>query len=181
VATGIVAVQSGVPFSVFHSGEDPNADGYLVDRAVFIGSGPVTSAILNGGSPANGYFDATQFQGMVTRAGLLGPAAACGPGNGVVASATQWWCDGTTGRNVLESPGFSNVDFGLHKKFRLTEGTALQFQANAFNLFNHPNFALPVANLANPQVGRSIATVVPAGGPGASGARVVQLALRLDF
>lgn len=181
VATGIVAVQSGVPFSVFHGGEDANADGYFVDRAVFIGSGPISGVINNSGSPADGYFDATQFEGMVTRAGRLGPAAACGPGNGVVVSATQWWCDGTSGRNVLEGPGFSNVDFGLHKKFRITEGSTLQFQANAFNLFNHPNFGLPVSNLGSSQVGRSIATVVPAGGPGASGARVIQLALRFDF
>lgn len=181
VLTGIVAVQSGVPFSVFHGGEDANADGYFSDRAVFIGSGPISSVISNSGSPADNYFDATQFEGMLTRAGRLGPAAACGPGNGVVLSATRWWCDGTSGRNMLEGPGFSNVDFGLHKKFRVTEGSTLQFQANAFNLFNHPNFNLPVANLSSSQVGRSISTVIASGGPGSSGARVIQLALRFDF
>jgi hypothetical protein len=181
VATGIVSLQSGVPFSIFHGGEDANADGAFTDRAVFIGSGALKDVIDNSVSPADGYFDATQFEGMVTRAMRLGPAAACGPGNGVVVSNTQWWCDGTLGRNVLDGPGFANVDFGLHKKFRITEGSTLQFQANAFNLFNHPNFGLPNRNLASSQVGRSTATVAPGGGPGSSGARIIQLALRFDF
>ena len=173
VMSGVVQLQSGVPFSVFHSGEDPNADGYFTDRAVFIGSGNASSSITNNNSPADGFFDATQFVGMVTRAGEIGPAAACGAGNGVIVSATRWWCNGTTGRNILTGPSFHNVDFGVHKRFRLTEGSSIQLQANAFNLFNHPNFGLPVSNLNSSQVGRSIATV---GTP-----RVIQLAIRLDF
>ncbi len=183
VATGIVSVQSGVPFSVFSgsSSQDSNGDGYFTDRAAYIGSGDVTSVIDHNQSPADSYFDSTQFVGMVTRANQIGPAAACGPGNGVIISNTQWWCDGTTGRNILSGPGFSNVDFGLHKKFKLTENTSLQFQGNAFNLFNHPNFGLPIGNLNDPRVGRSTTTIAPGGGPGSSGARVIQLALRLDF
>ncbi|HEX8071189.1 MAG TPA: carboxypeptidase regulatory-like domain-containing protein [Pyrinomonadaceae bacterium] len=173
VATGIVQVQSGTPFSVFDSNEDPNADGYFTDRAVFIGPGTLENALLHERSPADGYFDRNQFVGMVTRADEIGPAAACGPGNGVVISATRWWCNGTLGRNVLTGPMFANMDFGLHKKFRIGEGQTLQLQANAFNVFNHPNFALPVSDLNNPQAGQSIATV---GTP-----RVIQLAIRFDF
>lgn len=170
VATGIVEVQSGVPFSIYNSGEDPNADGYFTDRAVFLGTGGPT---VRDGSPANGYFDTSQWVGMVTRAGQIGAAAACGPNNGVVVSNTRWWCNGTSGRNILTGPGYANVDFGLHKKFKLTERVALQLQGNAFNLFNHPNFALPVNNINSSQFGRSISTV---GTP-----RVIQLAIRLDF
>lgn len=171
VASGILQMQTGVPFSVYHSGQDPNADGYLTDRAVFLG-GEMSQAILTR-SPADGYFDVTQFEGMNTRVARLGPAAACGAGNGVVISATRWWCNGTLGRNTLVGPGYVNVDFGLHKKFKVTEGSSLQVQANAFNLFNHPNFGLPVGNLNSPQAGRSTGTV---GTP-----RVIQLALRYDF
>src|SRR5882672_9935160 len=82
VATGILQMQSGVPFSVYHSGQDPNADGYLTDRAVFIGD-RLSHAILTT-SPADGYFDVRQFEGMNTRVARMGAAAACGPGNGVV-------------------------------------------------------------------------------------------------
>jgi hypothetical protein len=172
VASGIVQLQSGTPFSVWHSGQDPNADGYLTDRAAFIGS-DLSNAILKNSNPADGYFDVTQFEGMVTRANRLGPAEACGPGNGVVISATRWWCNGTLGRNALQGPGFANVDFGLHKKFKVTETSNLQLQANAFNIFNRANFGLPVGNLNSNQAGRSITTI---GTP-----RVIQLAIRYDF
>ncbi len=188
VLSGILQLQSGVPFSVFHSGQDPNADGIFTDRAVFIGSN--LDSVYTGGSPADGFFDASQFAGMNTlvSAALDGPdgirgtaddgtaadvVATCGPGNGVVFSTARWWCNGTSGRNVFTGPKFANVDFGIHKKFRVTEGSSLQLQANAFNLFNHPNFGLPVRNLSSSQVGRSINTV---GTP-----RVIQLAIRFDF
>ena len=172
VATGIFQIQSGVPFSVFNTDEDPNADGFTGDRAVFIGTN-ANSIYQRNQSPADGYFDTTQFVGMTTRAEQVGPAAACGPGNGVVISATQWWCDGTLGRNTFEGPGFWNFDFGLHKKFRVTENSSLQLQANAFNIFNHTNFGLPVNDMSNPDFGKSIFTV---GTP-----RVLQLAIRFDF
>ncbi|MFY9558075.1 MAG: TonB-dependent receptor [Blastocatellia bacterium] len=175
-ATGIVTVQSGAPFSVFHgsSNEDANADGIFSDRAVFIGSGPIENVIDHSKSPADGFFDPTQFVGMVTRAKAIGPAAACGPNNGVITSNTQWWCDGTTGRNILTGPGFVNFDLGVHKRFRVTENSALQFQANAFNVFNHPNFGRPNGNLNSAAtVGKSTFTI--------NGARVMQLALRFDF
>jgi hypothetical protein len=171
VATGIVQLQSGTPFSVYNSGQDPNADGYLTDRAVFTGD-RLSHAILTT-SPADGYFDVHQFEGMNTRVARLGPAAACGPGNGVVISNTRWWCNGTLGRNTLVGPGFANVDFGIHKKFKVTEGSSLQLQANAFNLFNHTNFGLPVGNLNSPDAGKSTSTI---GTP-----RVMQLAIRFDF
>ncbi len=170
--SGVVQMQSGVPFSVFHSGQDPNADGYLTDRAVFLGS-DFGSVYTGNSSPADGFFDTDQFEGMNTRVARLGAAAGCGPGNGVVISNTQWWCNGTSGRNVFTGPAFHNVDFGVHKKFKLTESKSLQLQANAFNLFNHPNFGLPVNNINSSQFGRSIATT---GTP-----RVIQLALRFDF
>lgn len=86
VATGILQMQTGVPFSVYHSGQDPNADGYLTDRAVFIGDD--LSHVYRTTNPADGYFDITQFEGMNTRVARLGAAAACGPGNGVVITVT---------------------------------------------------------------------------------------------
>jgi hypothetical protein len=172
--TGIVTLQTGAPFTVFDGGQDANADGNFTDRAVFIGSGPFDSTINHDVSPADGFFDSSQFVGVLTRANQVGPAAACGPNNGVIISPTQWWCDGTTGRNILSGPGFANVDFGVHKKFKVTETSSLQFQANAFNLFNHPNFGLPNGNLNSAAtVGKSTFTI--------NGARVMQLALRFDF
>jgi hypothetical protein len=178
VASGVIQLQTGVPFTVYHSGQDPNADGFLSDRAAFTGSGNAQSVITNNQSPADGYFDTSQFAGMITlvnRAIAAGgtPLDACGPGNGVVISNTRWWCDGTLGRNTFTGPGFANVDFGIQKVFRIKEGQTLKLIANTFNLFNHPNFGIPVGNLNSPNAGRSTFTV---GTP-----RVIQLAIRYDF
>jgi hypothetical protein len=50
---------------------------------------------------------------------------------------------GNAGRNILRGPGFAQFDVALQKGFQLTEGTRLTFGAEAYNLFNHPNFAVP--------------------------------------
>ncbi len=74
------------------------------------------------------------------------------------------------------------------KRFKITESAGLTFQASFFNLFNHPNFALPDTNLADLGVNPITNTFVGTFGsststalPGQGGARVTQLALRFDF
>ena len=69
------------------------------------------------------------------------------------------------------------MDFGVAKRFKITESTAIQFQANFFNLFNRANFAVPDNNQNSSTFGKSIATFAP----GQGGARVTQMALRFDF
>src|SRR5262249_12958644 len=90
------------------------------------------------------------------------------------------WCEGVagqTGRNALYGPGYSNVDLGIAKRFKIKETAALQFQANFFNLLNRANFVIPIGNLTDSNFGKSTATFLP----GQGGARVTQLALRFDF
>jgi hypothetical protein len=50
---------------------------------------------------------------------------------------------GNAGRNILRGPAFAQFDLALQKSFQLTEGMRLTFGAEAYNLFNHPNFAAP--------------------------------------
>ena len=50
---------------------------------------------------------------------------------------------GNAGRNILRGPAFAQFDLALQKSFKLTEGTKITFGAEAYNLFNHPNFAVP--------------------------------------
>lgn len=56
----------------------------------------------------------------------------------------------TVKRNQIVGPGEYNVDFSLLKNFPISERVNLQFQANAFNLFNHVNFAPPAAGDLEP-------------------------------
>ena len=44
-----------------------------------------------------------------------------------------------TGRNAFRGPGYWNLDAGLYKSIRITEGTALQLRFEAYNVFNHAN------------------------------------------
>ena len=54
---------------------------------------------------------------------------------------------GNAGRNILRGDGLRNFDVGLYRQFKITEGQAVQFRAEVFNLTNHPNFYFPAANI----------------------------------
>jgi hypothetical protein len=55
---------------------------------------------------------------------------------------------GNLGRNALRGPDFTWSDFYLTKSIRLKEHLKLRFDTQFFNVFNHPNFALPSMVLA---------------------------------
>jgi carboxypeptidase family protein len=100
-------------------------------------------------------------------------------------------------RNGLRGPGYFNTDLGLGKTFPIyREGVNLRFRADAFNVLNHPNFTVPSENAfngydqddfeqADPNspglgFGQTSFTVSPTGNLN-SGARVLELSLRLEF
>jgi hypothetical protein len=60
---------------------------------------------------------------------------------------------GTSGLNILRGPGLATVDATLARTFRLHEGLQLQAGAQAFNLLNRANFALPNRILDVPTAG----------------------------
>jgi hypothetical protein len=68
---------------------------------------------------------------------------------------------GTIGRNSIYGPHFFDVDLALMKDVKIRENVTFSFGAQAYNVFNHPNFDQPVADLSNPQFGSSISTVGP--------------------
>jgi hypothetical protein len=87
-------------------------------------------------------------------------------------SVTQAGQFGNAGRNIAAGPAAATVDVSLTKNFRVTERTTLQFRAESFNIANHPNFSIPVADLASPNFGLILS---------ASPARLTQFALKLLF
>ena len=46
-------------------------------------------------------------------------------------------------RNQFRGPGYFAIDMQLYKTFKLTERLTLGLGAQAFNVFNHPNYAVP--------------------------------------
>jgi hypothetical protein len=61
---------------------------------------------------------------------------------------------GNAGRNILDGPGYQAVNVALIKNTTLSESVKLQFRAEAFNLFNHPNFNMPDNFLGSPTFGQ---------------------------
>ena len=54
---------------------------------------------------------------------------------------------GDSGRNSLRNPDFINFDMAVFKHFAIKESTAIEFRAEAFNVFNHTEWA-PIAGEA---------------------------------
>jgi outer membrane receptor protein involved in Fe transport len=96
---------------------------------------------------------------------------------------------GTLGRNTIEGPGLVTFDPSITKSFPLNaDGSrSIQFRTEIFNVFNHPNFAIPeVGNLTvftsvdsagkgvlNPTAGQITKT--------STSSRQIQFSLRLVF
>ena len=98
---------------------------------------------------------------------------------------------GNLGRNVFYGPGFTNFDLALIKNTKITETVNLQFRADAFDLFNHPNFGQPgggngfvvLPATLTPTTLKSFTTITSTRFPTADSgsSRQLQLALKLQF
>jgi hypothetical protein len=81
---------------------------------------------------------------------------------------------GNCGIGIMDSPGYSNVDLTLAKRFNLGGTRQLEFRAEAFNALNHPNWAPPGVSLANTNTFGIITGTV-------NEPRIVQLAVKFYF
>jgi hypothetical protein len=63
---------------------------------------------------------------------------------------------GNTKPNSFRGPGFSSISAQLGKEIAVTESTRFEIGADAYNLFNHPNFGLPNADVNK---GKTLGTV----------------------
>jgi hypothetical protein len=90
---------------------------------------------------------------------------------------------GNSGRNTVIGPRTNSADFAVLKSIPLNDRLHLQFRAEFFNLFNHPNFALPNVTVNSAAFGTIASTPdVANGNPlGDGGPRLVQFALKLVF
>jgi hypothetical protein len=88
---------------------------------------------------------------------------------------------GNQGRNNFRGPYFINTDASLVKKFKITESQGLTFRAEAYNLFNHPNFGGMSTNINNAATFGQMSTTLGTQLNNGTGARTMQLTLRYDF
>ncbi len=87
---------------------------------------------------------------------------------------------GDASRSPISGPNFVNTDLSFIKRFILTERVGLVFRAELFNLFNHPQFGLPGADLAA-GVGRTPSSQFGVINTTVNNPRLIQFALRLNF
>ncbi len=85
-------------------------------------------------------------------------------------------------RNGVYGPGFYNTDLSLIKRTRIAK-TTLELRAEAFNVFNHPNFGFPAAARTAVPGGTSFGVItntrLPTGDSGS--ARQLQFAAKILF
>ena len=80
---------------------------------------------------------------------------------------------GNMGRNSLRADWNKNLDLSFFRSFSLTESKRFEFRAEAFNVTNTPVFAMPDANLEDPNFGIVSST--------ANTERQLQLGLKFYF
>jgi len=101
----------------------------------------------------------------------LNAAAFTTPANG------QW---GTAGRNLVRAPGLWQVDTVLNRKFAVAEHMAVNFRAEAFNLFNRAQYASPSSAWNTSSYGQ-ITSSFNSTPTGVGTPRQIQFMLRMDF
>jgi Carboxypeptidase regulatory-like domain/TonB dependent receptor len=149
---GIATANTATPFTVYDStnvslqASSPPISGYFASRPNVVGDP------THGPHTVNQWISRDVFQRLnpTTQAGQFGNA----------------------GRNIARGPGFADIDASAMKTFVLTESFHAQFRAESFNILNHTNLAVPVADLASANFGKILQSSPP---------RLTQFALKLIF
>jgi hypothetical protein len=140
-------LHSGLPFTVVSAPYTANNNG------VFQGSGPQYANRV----PGVPLYRKSSISG-VTQTGSrqwLNPdafASVVDPSTGACAGGdSPGNCQfGNSGRNNYRGPHFTYSEMYLTKKILITEHVTFRFDTQFFNVFNHPNFALPSNQAGTP-------------------------------
>jgi hypothetical protein len=127
----IVILNGGTPFDINTSGI-----GNIDNRADVLSYKRVSATQVGGSSNAN---NRTFFSGTF---GV--------PTQGTSASGSAFYVrSGNVERNQFFGPGYHVVNFGVFKDFPITERVRFQLRAQAYNLFNTPQFVNPDGDINN--------------------------------
>jgi hypothetical protein len=143
--SGTLFWHSGVPFSVLSTPYSANGNGIVQ------GSGPQFASLVPGADPYCRHCNLAITQpGTVQWLNPVAFVSAIDPSTGAcVGGDSAANCQfGSSGRNQFRGPGFTWSDMYLTKRIPLHEKLTMRLDAQFFNVFNHPNFALPSLVLA---------------------------------
>lgn len=163
--TPTIVWQSGLPFTLGYS----NCGTTLPYDAPCQLSGNASSLTLNlQGTP--GVNTVRQFQ----------------PISNVCSAGTSFSCPGldqigTIRRNSFFGPNLFNGDASLEKNIAFRERFTAQFRMDAFNVFNHINYATPNGTLDSTNAGQISGGPYPAGIGGTTNPRQLQFTVHLAF
>jgi hypothetical protein len=154
--SGVVNAQSGQPFSVTYTATPSTQNPGVVSGRANVKSGVAL------------------YPAKKTRSQWFNPAAFTAPtdANGVAGGVY-----GTSGYDMLRGPGYQDWDLNLKKNTTWGDHYTVQLRADAFNLFNHPNFLTPNANISNSNAG----TITGIASTPAYQARTMEFAVKFNF
>jgi hypothetical protein len=119
--SAVTNVHSGLPFTPVLAFDNADLQSLVVSERPNLVGNPYTGTCPNGAR-------------VGTPSCWFNPSAFALPAPGQL---------GNAGRNILRGPAFAQFDLALKKSLQLREGTRITFGVEAYNLFNHPNFAVP--------------------------------------
>jgi hypothetical protein len=156
---GITVAESGQPYSAVDfsgaiAGLQFSSNDFITNPIVPFASGfNANNAQVQGTTgvnPGQTFLNPNAFTVSLVAPGQDG-VPPCGP---TVGGSSTNFCDtgettfGTTGRNVFRGPFQTRFDFSISKTFKLTERFRLKYDAQFFNIFNHPSFDAPNNNIS---------------------------------
>jgi hypothetical protein len=147
IVSAVVMVQSGVPLTI-GAGQDRNLDGLTNDRADLVGN-PEVDHDRPREELIEGWFNVAAF---------------ANPALGT---------NGSSGRSIVEGPGYRNVDLGIFRDIPLSGRSMFQFRIEATNVLNVVNLNNPGTNLTGTATFGKIRS--------ARNMRQIQLGARVSF
>ncbi|HWS85535.1 MAG TPA: TonB-dependent receptor [Pyrinomonadaceae bacterium] len=172
--TGIFVAQSGRPISI-------TSQLQTLNRGSRANRNTVNSTLSNSElqDRTGLFFDPTTGRPLLFDPELIA-AVRANPYNNAFLTNPQPGFAGSLGLTPVSGPGYWNVDFGLIKRTPITEDVNIEFRAEAFNVFNHTNFFIPVdattemvrQNINSATFGQITQTFDP---------RILQFAVKLNF
>ena len=173
--SGKMFYHTGLPFTVF-------------DGNWALGNGGPAGIpalpLIGGATPGQSSCGGANAGVSGTQPGCLNPDAFLNSASDTFTGYPSW---STQRRNQYRGPGYFDMDMSLFKNVKLTEMFTFSIGAQAFNVFNHPNFNNPDSTLGDSTFGQITSMVVAPTSPYGtflgfdSSPRVLQVSAKLTF